>query len=212
MHLRTSGLGHKRPVSDGAELQIRVWSAGMASLYVNATSSAHCPGLPSSYWEPLWYAAYTSANHEKRVAEQLMRKSVEHFLPLYNTVRRWKDRWVQLTLPLFPGYVFVRIALNDRMQVLKVPGVAKLVGFNGMPTALQQKDIDALRTSLLNGLRAEPHSYLTVGRRVRVKSGPLFGMEGILLRRKSGLRVAISIELIQRSVAVDIENSEIEPI
>src|SRR4029077_3812170 len=157
----------------------------MAILMINGTSSTHYLGLPSSFRDPFWYAAYTSANHEKRVAEQLARRSVEHFLPLYETVRRWKDRRKQLQLPLFPGYVLVRLALRDRLQVLQVPGVANLVGFSGTPTALPQEEIDALRASLASGARAEPHPYLTVGRRVRIKSGPLAGMEGILVRKKN---------------------------
>lgn len=183
----------------------------MAGLIVNATSSAHCPALPSSYWEPLWYAAYTSANHEKHVAEHFARRSLEHFLPLYQSVRRWKDRRVQLQRPLFPGYVFVRIALRDRLQVLQVPGVANLVGFSGTPTALPQKEIDALRTSLLNGVRAEPHPYLKVGRRVRVRSGPLTGMEGLLVKRRNKARFVLSLDLIQRAMAVEVEEVDLEP-
>src|SRR6266852_6040144 len=97
--------------------------------------------------DPLWYAAYTVANHEKRVAEQLGLRSVEHFVPLYESVRRWKDRKVRLQLPLFPGYVFVRLALRDRLRVLQVPGVARLVGFNGQPAVLPDKEIEALQTS-----------------------------------------------------------------
>jgi transcription antitermination factor NusG len=182
----------------------------MVSLIIYGTSSTHSLGLPSSFYDPFWYAAYTSANHEKRVAEQLTRRSVEHFLPLYQTVRRWKDRRMHLQLPLFPGYVFVRLALRDRLQVLQVPGVANLVGFSGTPTALPQEEIDSLRTSLASGARAEPHPHLTVGRRVLVKAGPLAGMEGILLRRKSRLRVVISIELIQRSVVVDADLADVE--
>src|SRR5580700_8237318 len=85
-----------------------------------------------------WYAAYTSANHEKRVAEQLGVREVEHFLPLYSSVRRWKDRRVMLELPLFPGYVFVRMALRDRLQVMQIPGIARLVGFDGTPSALPE--------------------------------------------------------------------------
>jgi transcription antitermination factor NusG len=137
---------------------------------------------------------------------------VEQFLPLYTSIRRWKDRRVTLQLPLFPGYVFVRLALQDRMQVLQVPGVAKLVGFNGTPAALPQEEIDALRTSLASGVRVEPHRYLTAGRRVRVKSGSLAGLEGILVRRKNRTRFVISLDLVMRSVAVDIEGSEVEPI
>jgi transcription antitermination factor NusG len=115
-----------------------------------------------------------------------------------------------LQMPLFPGYVFVRMALRDRLQVQQVPGVAHLVGFDGTPAALPDEEIDALRTSLESGVRAEPHPYLTVGRHVRLKSGPLAGMQGILVRRKGNFRVVISIELIQRSVAVDADVADVE--
>ena len=145
----------------------------MASHIMKVTILTERPDLPLSYCDPLWYAAYTSANHEKRVAEHLAQRSVEHFLPLYESARRWKDRRVQLQLPLFQGYVFVRLALRDRLRVLQAPGVAKLVGFNGTPTPLPQQEIDALRTSFASGIRTQPHPCLTVGRRVRVKSGPL---------------------------------------
>jgi transcription antitermination factor NusG len=184
----------------------------MASLIVYPTSSTDYPGLPSSFCKPFWYAVYTSANHEKRVAEQLTRRSVEHFLPLYDTVRRWKDRRVQLQLPLFHGYVFVRLALRDRLHVLQVPGVAKLVGFNGMPTALAQEEIDSLRTSLECGVRVEPHPFMTAGQRVRVKDGPLAGMTGILVKRKNRARFVVSVELIQRAMAIAIEETDLEPV
>jgi len=94
----------------------------MAGVSEDVAGSTEYPPLPAGYIEPRWYAAYTSANHEKRVAEQLKLRSVEHFLPLYDSVRRWKDRRMKLQLPLFPGYVFVRLALRDRLQVLQVPG------------------------------------------------------------------------------------------
>jgi transcription antitermination factor NusG len=170
------------------------------------------PPLPQATSEPRWYAAYTCANHEKRVAEQLGVRQMEHFLPLYASVRRWKDRRVTLELPLFPGYVFVRMPLRDRLQVQTVPGVARLVGFDGTPAALRDDEIEVLRASLGGAVRAEPHPYLTAGRRVRVKSGPLAGMEGVLLRRKGSFRLVISIELIQRSVAVDADAADVEPI
>jgi transcription antitermination factor NusG len=160
----------------------------------------------------LWYAAYTCANHEKRVAQQLSVRSVEHFLPLYESVRRWKDRRVHLELPLFPGYVFVRMALRDRLQVLEIPSVARLVGFNGTPTPLPDGEIEALKAGLAGGVRAVPHPYLKVGRRVRITSGPFEGLEGILIRRKNGLRLVISLDLIQRSILLDIEASSVEPV
>jgi len=167
---------------------------------------------PATYSEPQWYAAYTSANHEKRVAEQLGVREVEYFLPLYASQRRWKDRRVTLELPLFPGYVFVRMTLRERLRVMQVPGVARLVGFNGTPAALPKEEIETLQKSLGNGIHAEPHPYLTIGRRVRITAGPLAGMEGVLQRRKGSFRLVISIELIQRSVAVDADAADVESI
>lgn len=171
--------------------------------------------LPSEYpaesLEPRWYAAYTSANHEKRVAEQLNARSVEHFLPLYRSVRRWKDRRVTLGIPLFPGYVFVHLALRDRLSVLQIPGLARLVGFNGTPTALPEEEIEGLRAGFERGVRAEPHPFLTAGRRVRVTAGPLAGMQGIVVRRKKQMRFVVSVELIQRSVAVEIDEGDLAP-
>ena len=160
----------------------------------------------------LWYAAYTSANHEKRVAEQLGARSVEHFVPLYESVRRWKDRKVRLQLPLFPGYVFVRMALCDRLRVLQVPGVARLVGFNGLPCALPDAEVEGLKAGLASGIRAEPHPFLTAGRRVRVKAGPLEGLQGIVVRGKNRLRLIISLDLIHRAAAVEVEAADLERI
>lgn len=183
----------------------------MSSAVVNMASDARDLETARTFDELLWYAAYTSANHEKRVGEQLAVRSVEHFLPVYMSVRRWKDRRVTLELPLFPGYVFVRLALRDRLQVLQIPGVAKLVGFNGMPTALPEEEIRALKKVLARGVPAKPHPFLTAGRRVRVKSGPLADCEGILLRRKGAYRVVLSIELIMRSVVADVDVADLEP-
>jgi len=168
--------------------------------------------VSGTYLEQRWYAAYTSANREKRVAEQLSVREVEHFLPLYESLRRWKDRRVQLQLPLFPGYVFVRVALRDRLRVQQVPGVAWLVGFNGAPAALPDAEIERLRASMASGLRAEPHPYLTEGRQVRVKSGPLAGLQGILVKRKNKARFVVSVELIQRAMAVELDEADLLPL
>jgi len=165
--------------------------------------------LPAEYCEKRWYAAYTNANHEKRVALQVRLRAVEHFLPVYESVRQWKDRRVKLDLPLFPGYVFVRLALRDRLQVLQVPGVVRLVGFIGLPTPLPDEEIESLRLALHEGLRVEPHPYLKVGRRVRITKGPLAGREGILKRWKRDLRVVLSTQLIQRSISVEVDASSV---
>jgi transcription antitermination factor NusG len=164
-----------------------------------------------AYVQPRWYAAYTRANHERRVADQLAERGVENFLPQYESVRKWKDRRVRLHLPLFPGYLFVHIALQNRLNVLQVPGVAWLVSFAGRPVPVPEEEFAKIREFMSQGLRVEPHPFLTVGRAVRVKSGPLAGMQGILLRRKGNFRVVISIELIQRSMAVEVSGFELEP-
>lgn len=170
------------------------------------------PASLRAYSEPHWYAAYTCANHEQRVALQLGQRSVEYFVPVYDSVRRWKDRRVTLQLPLFQGYVFVRLALADRLQVLQVPGIVKLVGFKNTPAALPPEEIEALRKSLTDGARAEPHPYLTIGRRVRVSAGSLAGMEGILVRKKGMARLVLSVGLIMRAVAIELDVTDVEPI
>lgn len=161
---------------------------------------------------PQWYAVYTSANHEKRVAMQLAQRDVENFLPQYESVRKWKDRWVRLQLPLFPGYIFVHLALQNRLRVLQVPGVACLVSSGGRPVAVPEEEFASIRGFLDKGLGAQPHPYLVAGKRVRVRSGPLAGTQGILLRRKGNFRLVISIELIQRAVAVDVDVADVEPV
>jgi transcription antitermination factor NusG len=168
--------------------------------------------LPPDYLEPKWYAAYTCANHEKSVRDQLEPRAVESFLPVYETVRRWKDRHVRLDQPLFPGYVFVHMALRDRLRVLQTPGVVRLVGFGGQPAALPNLEIETLRQGLKREMRMEPHPYLKVGRRLRVRSGPLQGLEGTLVRKKNRARFVISLDLIMRSVATELDMSELEPV
>lgn len=173
--------------------------------------TAEWPRLPIEYSALRWYAAYTSANHEKRVAQQLDVREVEHFLPTYSSVRRWKDRRVTLQLPLFPGYVFVRMALRDRLRVVQIPGVARLVGFNGTPCAIPDDEMAALRRGLSGAVAARPHPYLKVGRRAVVKEGPLKGLQGVLVRRKNQERFVISLDLIMRSVAVEVDAVLLDP-
>ena len=157
-----------------------------------------------------WYALYTCPRHEKRVAEQIELRDISCFLPLYRSVRRWKDRRKELELALFPGYVFVHIALQDRLQVLQVPGAVRLVTFNGQPAALPEQEIECLRNRQSSFGTIEPHPYLCVGRRVRVRSGPLQGLEGIIRRSKDKCRVVFSLDLIMRSVAIEVDEADVE--
>ena len=159
-----------------------------------------------------WYAVWTRSRHEKSVTDQLSHKDVETFLPLYSTVRRWKNGDHRIELPLFPGYAFVRITLQHKLHVLKTAGVVRLVGVGGTPAPLEDREVESLRRALALGVKAAPHPYLTIGRRVRITAGPLAGREGLLVRRKSPIRVVWSIELIQRSILVDAEASSLEPV
>ena len=163
------------------------------------------------YSKPRWFATYVNTRHEKQIALQLERRGIEAFLPLYLSVRRWKDRRKELSLPLFPSYVFVNIAIKDRLQVQRVPGIVQFVSFQGMPAAVPECDIEALRHGLSGNIAVEPHPFLKVGRRVRVHSGAMAGFEGILIRKKDKYRVVITIELIQRSVAMEVDEADLEP-
>ncbi len=160
-----------------------------------------------------WFAAYTASRHEKKVAQHLTQRKIEHYLPLYRSDRKWSDgSRVTLDLPLFPGYLFVRIRRSERVRVLDVPGVLAVVGGSGRePVPLPDEAVDALRSGL-SLRRAEPHALLAVGQRARIRSGALAGMEGIVVRKKNGLRVVLTLEYIQRSIAVEVAAEDLEPL
>jgi transcription termination/antitermination protein NusG len=171
-------------------------------------------GQPSTAVErlrPRWYAAHTRANHEKCVGEQLALRGIDHFLPVYRVQRKWADRWKWLEIPLFPGYVFVRLPLQERLRVLEIPSVARLVGFNNLPAALPDDEMQTLRSGLAGQLRAEPHPYLKEGTQVRIIRGPLAGCAGVLLRTKGEFRFVLSVDLIMRSVAVEVGAEDVVP-
>lgn len=159
-----------------------------------------------------WYAGYTAARHEKRIAEHFVLRGITHFLPLYETIHRWNNGRHRVLLPLFPGYIFVRIALREKLRVLEVPGFVRLVGFNGLPCALPESDINKMMEALCDGVFAHPYPYLTVGTRVEIRNGPLRGITGILVRRRNKYRVVISIDLIMRSMVVDVEAGDVIPV
>ena len=159
-----------------------------------------------------WFAVYTSSRHEKRVHEYLNSRQLESFLPVYRATHRWKNGCLaRIDLPLFPNYLFVQIRSQERVRVLEVPGVISLVGQGREPTPLPELEIECLRSNL--PLRKfEPHPYLTIGEKVRVKGGPLAGLEGILSRRTNGCRLVITLDLIKQSVAVEVDANDLEPV
>jgi transcription antitermination factor NusG len=164
--------------------------------------------LPSVHW----YAVSVRSRHEKLVTRHLEHQGLNHFLPLYRSVRRWKDRRKELDMALFPGYVFVNLNLRDRLRVLRAPGAVQFVTFQGQPAAIPDSEIRALESSLSAGLRLQPHPYLHQGARVRLKRGPLVGAEGIMIRRKERFRLVLSIDLIMRSVVFEVDEADVEPI
>jgi transcription antitermination factor NusG len=176
---------------------------------ISSSSGPNFPEQSRVFEETCWYAGYTASRHEKRVAEHLSQRGVEHFLPLYQTIHRWNNGRHRVQLPLFPGYIFVRLALRDRMRVVEVPGFVRMVGFGSLPARLPDSDIEKMREALSAGVLAEPYPFLTVGTRVEIRNGPLQGMTGILLRRQNKYRVVISVDLIMRSMVVEVEAGDV---
>ncbi len=159
---------------------------------------------------PVWYAVYTRSRFEQVVKKQLDFKGINSFLPLYSKISQWKDRRKEVSWPLFPGYLFVQIAASERLDVQKSVGVVNIVGNGEGPLEVSEQQITAIRTFIETGLKYDPHPYLKVGKKVRVTEGPLAGLEGILVRKKNRSLFVISVEMIQRSVSVELESWKIE--
>lgn len=159
---------------------------------------------------PRWFAVYTTPRHEKCIAEHFGQRQIENYLPLYRAHRRWKDgSRVNLELPLFPNYIFVRIAQNERVRVLEVPGVQGIIGSAHKPAPLPDFEIESLRADL-HKRKFEPHPFLAVGDRARIRAGAMAGMEGIVVRKNNNLRVVLTLAQIMGSVAVEVESADIE--
>jgi transcription antitermination factor NusG len=162
--------------------------------------------------QPSWWAVYTQHQHEKTVAEMLMGKGFDVFLPLHETLRRWKDRQKLLSLPLFPGYVFVRGVLSRRLQVVSTPGIHMILSRGEQIEVVPEAEIDAIRRAVQGSWRVEPHPFLKIGERVRVTRGSLEGVQGILIRKKNLYRLVLSVEMLAQSVGVEVSASDVEPV
>jgi transcription antitermination factor NusG len=153
---------------------------------------------------PHWYAAATTSRHEKVAADFLHRFGIENYLPINREVHQWSDRKVTVGVPLFPGYVFVRIMPPQRLSVLRAPGIARLVGVHGYPAPLNDNEIEGIRRYLAEGFPAEPYDAIPVGCWVRVINGPLAGVEGRIVRRKGLKHFVMTVALVSRSVRLDV--------
>ncbi|MGO8795193.1 MAG: transcription termination/antitermination protein NusG [Candidatus Sulfotelmatobacter sp.] len=161
-----------------------------------------------------WYSLQTRPRHEKIVVQRLQERGVTTFLPLVSEVHRWSDRKKTVQLPLFGCYVFAKFApkREERLRVLRVEGVFGLVGSGGEGTPIPDEQIDAVRSLVLGELPWSTHPFLKIGQRVRIRSGALDGLEGILVSRNGDRTLVISVDAIQRSLAVKVEGYEVEPV
>jgi transcription antitermination factor NusG len=162
--------------------------------------------------ERKWYAVFTVPQNEKAVVKHLALREVESFLPTYETVRVWKNRQrVRIVLPLFPTYLFVHINTRERIKVLQSPGVLQIVGNGRTSIPLTDAEIDFLRSGLC-GKKIEPYRELVVGQKVRIRSGPLQGLKGVLVKQNNGLRFVLSLEMINQHASVEVDAESLEPL
>ena len=154
-----------------------------------------------------WFALQVRTKHELSVANLLRDKGYIPFAPMYQCRRQWSDRIKVVEGPLFPGYLFCRLNLQDRLPVLKTPGVRQIVGYGRVPIAVDETEINALQTMVASGRPSQPWPFLQVGERVQIARGALRGLEGILLEVRGAHRLILSVKLLQRSVAVEIDSA-----
>jgi len=159
-----------------------------------------------------WYALTVRPRHERATARSLRSKGLEEFSPLYRTRRRWCDRIKELETELFPGYVFCRFSYDERLLVLNTPGVTSIVGFGKRPVPVDDGEIEAVRAVLVSGFPIQPWPYLRAGQKVRIEQGCLEGVAGVVLRDRDTFRVLINVEILQRTVAVEIDRALLTPI
>jgi transcription antitermination factor NusG len=160
--------------------------------------------------QPDWFAAYTMSRHEKRIASHCERIGIEQFLPLYTSQRSWKNRTtVDLQMPLFPNYIFVRLLPQDHGPLMRLPGLLSTVGNAAGPVVIPDGDMELLRR-IIACKAIEPHPFLAKGDKVRVATGPLAGLIGVVLKKGNGLRFIVTLDLIGKSVSLDIDGSALE--
>jgi transcription antitermination factor NusG len=168
------------------------------------------PTEPSWQSEPSWYALYTKHQHEKKAADMLRKKNFDVLLPLYSSINQWEDRKKEIFLPVFPCYLFIHASADRKLDILRTPGVFLMVSSAARPCVVPEQDIDMIRRISSAPDRIEPHSYLETGEFVRVRVGPFAGLKGILTRVKNRLRVVMSIDLLKKSLALELDASSLE--
>lgn len=159
-----------------------------------------------------WYALHVRSRYENTVAAHLRGRDHEYFLPVYKCRRRWSDRIQEVELPLFPGYLFCKFDPRNRLPVLSIPGVVSIVGVRRIALPIDQSEIVALQATVRSDLRRQPWPFLQIGHKVRIECGPLCGVEGIFLGFRGGGRLVLSLTLLQRSIAVQVDDAWVRPL
>ena len=154
-----------------------------------------------------WFALTVKPRHEKATAQHLRLRELQDFLPIYRARRAWSDRTQSVDLPLFPGYVFCRFHYKQRLHVLNTPGVRSIVGFGAADVPVDDEAVESLQTLVASGRTIEPQAFLRMGGTVRITEGPLEGVRGTLVRERDAWRVVVNVELLQRSIAVEIDRA-----
>jgi len=166
--------------------------------------------IPTSPIALPWFALQVNSRKENWIAAHLLGQGYECFLPTYTSLREWSDRRKEIELPLFPGYLFCRFNPLERLPILKTPGVIQVVGCNRIPVPIDEQEVQAIQRMIESSFARQPWPYLEVGERVRIKSGALRGLEGILVSFKGNHRLVLSVTLLRRSVAVEIDSSAVQ--
>ena len=154
-----------------------------------------------------WFAVAVRTRWERTVKSSIISKGYTCFVPTFKERRRWSDRWKEIESPLFPGYVFTQLDLVNRLPVLTSPGVLYIVGTGKIPTAVDPEEISAIQLVARSGFMAKPHPYLQVGQAVSISEGPLTGLRGVVLKIKSEVKLILSVTLLRRSIAVEIDKT-----
>jgi transcription antitermination factor NusG len=178
----------------------------MSTTLHTVISQSHVESAPER-----WYALWVRSRHEHTVAAQLDARQYEVFLPLYTARHKWADRWKTVSLPLFPGYVFSRFDVARKSSVLSASGVIDIVRIGGKPAEIAPSEIEAVQTVVKSSLFAEPYPHLVKGQRVTVSGGPLNGVPGTLVEVRNSLRLVVSVELLNRSVSVEVDRDWVIP-
>lgn len=184
----------------------------MSSSQLHLESASQIPPSDFAQQESNWYAVHTKARHEKQVAAQFEEKRVCTFLPLLRQIHRWSDRRSVVEIPMFSCYAFVRMVqtAEERLKVLRTPGVLGFVGNERQGTSIPEEQIESLRKAISEKVPCLPHPFISVGKRVRIRGGSLDGVEGILMLQGRDQRLVISVELLQRAVSIRVEGYDIE--